>query len=246
MPVRYDRAIGYSPLEVADADKLRRLAQLNKGIVSSWYLPESTDTILVAGAGSGLEAACVEETFQAMTIGVDLHITSSSAVRRRHALCLARQDLQSLGLRPGSISFFYCYHVLEHVLDPVAVLEELRRVLKPAGVLFVGFPNRHRLVSYVDTSQRASIIEKIGWNLRDYRYRMQGKFRNEDGAHAGFTEAEFIAAASGLFERVCSVRHRYMLAKYPGFARLLHPLAALGLDEVIYPSNYFVCVKNAT
>ena len=38
------------------------------------------------------------------------------------------------------------YHVLEHTPDPVVVLAECRRILKPGGELFVGVPNFDSLV----------------------------------------------------------------------------------------------------
>jgi hypothetical protein len=89
------------------------------------------------------------------------------------------------------------------------------------------------------------MLEKLRWNLQDLRYRIRGRFRNEYGAHAGFAQAEFAAEASRLFKTVRSVRSRYMSAKYPALSRPLNWIVKLGADEVLFPSNYFVCVKDS-
>jgi 2-polyprenyl-3-methyl-5-hydroxy-6-metoxy-1,4-benzoquinol methylase len=45
------------------------------------------------------------------------------------------------------------YHVLEHVPDPISVLTECRRILKPTGELFIGVPNFDSLLR-----------NWVGWN----------------------------------------------------------------------------------
>ena len=244
MRSRYDRTIGYSDLDLADPNKVFRIVQINKAVIDELFPTSEKAVILVAGAGTGLEALLVHQVFGSTTIGVDLNVRPWQRAGTHSGVILSRQDLNELGLSGASVNLVYCYHVLEHVLDPARALRELHRVLVPGGVLFVGFPNRHRLISYIGTSQKATVLDKLRWNMQDLGYRVRGRFRNEFGAHAGFAEAEFTAAASQLFNSVRSVRSRYMLAKYPAFSRLLNLVVRLGMDEVLFPSNYFVCVKD--
>lgn len=49
-------------------------------------------------------------------------------------------DLHDLPLAEGAFDFVVCTEVLEHVRDPVRVLEELRRVLRPGGGLLLTTP----------------------------------------------------------------------------------------------------------
>jgi ubiquinone/menaquinone biosynthesis C-methylase UbiE len=241
----YDRTVGYSPLECADLTKLRQVIRINKTILDSFYSPEKADTVLVAGAGTGQEAVLVSREFQLKTIGVDLNIDRSSISIGSPDLDFQKQDLLSLAFRENTFSLVYCYHVLEHVSNHRAVLDEICRVLKPRGVLFIGFPNKHRLASYMGTSQKATPYEKIKWNLIDYGYRLSGRFENAAGAHAGFTEREFIRVSSELFTAVWPVRNRYMLLKYPRYALLIRIFIATGLEEFLFPSNYYVCIKSS-
>lgn len=50
-------------------------------------------------------------------------------------------DAQALPFADQSMDFVNMSHVLEHTLDPIQALRELRRVLKPGGVAQVTVPN---------------------------------------------------------------------------------------------------------
>ena len=49
---------------------------------------------------------------------------------------------ESIPLRDGSFDLVLLFEVLEHVMKPEVVLEEISRVLKPNGMLFLTVPNR--------------------------------------------------------------------------------------------------------
>ncbi len=59
-------------------------------------------------------------------------------------------DVETLALASESIDKAICSHVLEHVLDDRAVLNEIHRVLKPGGIAVLGVPLKyswqHRLL----------------------------------------------------------------------------------------------------
>ena len=239
----YDQTIGYSPLEHADERKMQQIIAINKEIVDEYYAPGKNALILVAGAGTGQEAVLVQREFNQKTVGIDLNIDRKNSPFISQDLLLHVQDLASLAFAGNQFSLVYSYHVLEHVAHHHAVLKEIYRVLKPGGVLFIGFPNKNRLVSYFGTSQNASFWTKVKWNLNDYKHRLQGSFENKNGAHAGFTEKEFLGEAAKVFEKVYSVRNEYMMKKYPRFHGLISWFITLGVAEIVFPSNYYVCIK---
>jgi ubiquinone/menaquinone biosynthesis C-methylase UbiE len=238
----YNRTIGYSSIESVDASKMLRLILVIKRLLDHFKLEVGTK-VLVAGAGSGVEAVLIRDVFQVETIGVDINISDQSTPQGNPIVYLLNQNIAKLGFENDSFSFVYCYHVLEHVTDPIIVLGELSRVLSPGRLAFIGFPNKNRMFSYIGTSQNESLFTKIKWNLNDYRFRLMGKFENKLGAHAGFTEREFLAFAKLIFQEVTPVRNTYMKLKYPGINWLLNIIEKLGLAEYVYPSNYFICKK---
>lgn len=243
MSKKYDKTIGYSPLEDVDEEKMLQVIRVNKRIIEKYYSPCSDDIILVAGAGQGQEALILGGEYHLKTFGVDLNIENLHSAGKYPGVFFQRQDISSLAFLSSTFSLIYCYHVLEHVRDHIGVLCEVERVLKPGGVLFIGFPNKSRIVSYISTSQKVSTRDKIKWNLNDYSYRLRGKFANQFGAHAGFTEEEFVSAAARIFSVVYSVRDQYMLYKYSGYTKAVWFMIKTGLNKFVFPSNYFVCIK---
>jgi ubiquinone/menaquinone biosynthesis C-methylase UbiE len=239
----YDKTIGYSPLEDVDEVKMLQVIRVNKRIIEDHYLAGPDDRVLVAGAGNGQEALLIAAELQLNTWGVDLHIDKVDSGLPDAKISLQRQDISSLGFLNGVFSIIYCYHVLEHVDDPSMVLAELQRVLKPGGVLFIGFPNKNRLLSYIGTSQKVTFLDKVRWNLQDYLYRVMGKFENRHGAHAGFSEKEFLLLTTPIFSSVHPVRNEYMLYKYTRYGACMKFAASTGFGEFLFPSNYYICVK---
>lgn len=243
MSVEYDQKIGFSALDNVDQSKMQHVITTCKQIIIRDYGILSNDIILVAGAGNGTEATLISESFMLRTVGVDLNIQKPPRVSPANLVTFQRQDLNYLAFMDNAFAIIYCYHVLEHVLSPFQVLSELKRVLKPDGVLFIGFPNKNRLISYIGTSQKATFREKLLWNFKDYENRLLRKFENRYGAHAGFTEKEYIEISSGLFSKVIQVRNQYMINKYSRYHNLIQLIINTGLSDFLFPSNYFICKK---
>ena len=196
--------------------------------------------VLVVGCGTGREAAQLAVTLGAEVIGIDLHPRwdpAAAAVAK-----LQYGDATALEFPDGSFDLVYSYHALEHMSDFRAALREMKRVLADDGHYFVGTPNRHRVIGYLG-SQNTPLRKKILWNASDWGARLRGRFRNEFGAHAGFTRSELQSALSAAIGPATNVTLRYYLALYARktmFVRLLHRLR---LSTLVFPAIYFVGEK---
>jgi SAM-dependent methyltransferase len=235
--VDIDRAL-YSPVKVGHT------VSIAKALADRFISLRENDEVLVAGCGDGTEAAQFCDVFGTKTIGVDLSIHENQTLKNGR-LQLQHEDLSKLPYPASTFSFIYCFHVLEHVPDHYVVLRELGRVLRPGGILLIGFPNKKRVLMYIRTHQRATISERVLWNLNDYKRKLEGTFENSLGAHAGFTQEEFIEDAHETFQNVVPIRAEYFKLKYHNQLGLINALIKMKLDEYLFPSNYFICTKGA-
>ena len=100
---------------------------------------------------------------------------------------------------------FY-YHVIEHVDQPAESLEEIHRVTRGDGWVFVGTPNRSRIMSsigaHTPSEWNPTFMNKFYDNARDWKDRLTGRFHNHFGAHAGFTTGELDGMTRRLFPKV--------------------------------------------
>jgi SAM-dependent methyltransferase len=192
------------------------------------------ERVLIVGCGSGVEARHIAAQSGATVIGLDVdEVRAAGDGEKVHLL---RADARRMPFRDAVFDAVYCYHVLEHVPGPQGAVEEARRVIKPASIGFFGTPNKSRLIGYA--GGRASLLNKIRWNLVDYGKRLTGRWSNEKGAHAGFKARELEGLVGGAFEDVQSASLRYYLSKYPQLATMWKVAFKLGLGQFIAPSVY--------
>lgn len=190
--------------------------------------------MLVIGCGAGVEVAHLADATGSIVVGIDLEVDPRW---KKPNVLLLRADAQKLPFRDGAFDCVYCYHVLEHVPQPPRAIAEARRMLPEAGAGYFGTPNKERTVGYI--GGRATTWEKIQWNLIDYGRRLQGRWSNEQGAHAGFSRVELTKLLAASFERVESVDLPYYLGKYPKLAGFWRAMFQMGLARFVAPSVYF-------
>ena len=66
--------------------------------------------------------------------GIDLHSDDSR---------IAVMDMHAMSYRDGEFDVVFAAHVLEHALDPARAAREIRRVLRPRGVVLAEVPVRY-------------------------------------------------------------------------------------------------------
>ncbi|MBW2146630.1 MAG: methyltransferase domain-containing protein [Deltaproteobacteria bacterium] len=124
--------------------------------------------------------------------GVEISGFAVKHAREKLRLNVCHGPLESAGFSSGFFDIVTLWYVLEHVDDPSGLMKEVRRVLRPGGVLGVAVPNlrslyrlllrrqwmeerrkqRHHLYDFEPRTLRA-LLEKSG--LTVYRINSEGK-----------------------------------------------------------------------
>ncbi len=208
-----------------------------KRIISKVVQPFKIEKILVVGCGRGYEAIKLQELFGAKIHGVD--VEQEFDVRAEQYAQLSNYDGETLPFTDNHFDIVYSFHVLEHVEDVDKMLFEMKRVINQGGWVYIGVPNRSRLFGYFGMKDK-SFSQKLKQNLHDWQARIQGRFENRYGAHAGFSASELGKLLSNHFTHVENVTGLYYLNKRSYFKLLLH---LPGFSKFILPSVYFLASK---
>ena len=97
--------------------------------------------LLDVGCGTG-EFLMAAKQAGHRVVGLDLSEEVITYVKRRHpGLDVRCATLDSSDLHPESIDIVSAFHVVEHVPDPVDLLRQMTRLLRPGGLVYVRVPN---------------------------------------------------------------------------------------------------------
>jgi SAM-dependent methyltransferase len=98
--------------------------------------------VLDVACGSGFGLHMLRDA-GARPIGIDLDSPALAEARGLDAGSrLVRADATRLPLSDGCVELVTSFETIEHVADAAALVRELRRVLRPGGLLVVSTPNR--------------------------------------------------------------------------------------------------------
>jgi SAM-dependent methyltransferase len=195
---------------------------------------------LVVGCGDGHEAGVLANVFDCAVVAIDVDDRFECKDPR---VQFQLMDACRMEFKDASFDLVYSFHALEHIASPAHALNEMARVLAANGFYCVGTPNRSRLLGYIG-SANTSWAKKLCWNLKDWKARLSGRFRNELGAHAGFTERELVQYCN-IIGPGSSVSNCYYQDLYARFAPALAVIRGLGMRSLVWPAVYVVGRKGA-
>jgi ubiquinone/menaquinone biosynthesis C-methylase UbiE len=130
---------------------------------------KDTDKVLEVGCGAG---HILERIDRGTLYGIDI---SDVQIQRAQARLGARAELkksagESIPYGDKSFHKILCSEVIEHVLDPVALLKEMKRVLKDDGILSLSIPNEAAINMAKRALQATGLMRIVmprqsGWDL---------------------------------------------------------------------------------
>lgn len=141
-----------------------------------WVAPLAAGKdVLDAGCGVGYGSALLAAAGARSVTGVDAFAAAVLEARQqdRHASTFLVGDLRDLPLEDDSVDLVVCFEVIEHIDEQERLISELRRVLRPDGVLVVSTPvpgaiavhNPHH-VREIDAEQLAALLRSTFARVR--------------------------------------------------------------------------------
>lgn len=108
-----------------------------------WASPLARDRdVLDAGCGVGYGSAILAAAGARSIVGVDAFAAAVLAAREqdRHGGTFLLGDLRELPLDDDSVDLVTCFEVIEHLVEQDQAVAELRRVLRPGGIVLLSTP----------------------------------------------------------------------------------------------------------
>ncbi len=122
------------------------------------------------GVGYGAELLCGAGASEVVAIDVSEAAVELARSGVSAGVTCEVGDVSCAALRRHSFDVVVCFEVIEHVDNPDQVLDELARVLRPEGLLFISSPNRERYVpgnphhrhEYIRSELQAALDARFG------------------------------------------------------------------------------------
>jgi 2-polyprenyl-3-methyl-5-hydroxy-6-metoxy-1,4-benzoquinol methylase len=180
-----ERQLAYSDSQALMLDEESRRAKAAKiaAIIQHFRGRSSLDglDILDVGCSGGIVADELHRRGAHM-VGLDIDIPGLFKARDRFAesasfICA---DSERMPLADASVDVVICNHVYEHVVDPEQLFAELRRVVRPEGLLYLGLGNR---LGVIEPHYR---LPFLSWLPRPLAHRYVRIFGRADHYHEAF------------------------------------------------------------
>ena len=139
--------LAYSDIQSAMHDEVGRRAKAAKIIAALTHFLGRSDLAGLTALDLGSSTGFISDELRragAEVIGLDIDEPGLAAARRRFpaGVLWLRADGSRIPLPDRSVDVVVFNQIYEHVVDPDAVMSEIRRILKTDGVAYLGLGNR--------------------------------------------------------------------------------------------------------
>lgn len=185
------------------------------------FIPAGVTSILEIGCGTGAFGALAKRQLGCRYVGVELFESAAAEARPRldevHVLDVQTSELP---FSPAAFDCLVCNDVLEHLVDPWAVLKTLKTFVRPGGFIVSSIPN----------VRFSEVVKDLVFRKR-WEYRDQGVL---DRTHLRFfTEHSIRALMESAGAEVVQLKGINAI-DYAWRLRLLNTLLLGALDDMRY------------
>lgn len=175
--VERERQLAYSDIQSAMHDETGRRTKARKiiEVLRHFTGRDSFEgmNVLDLGCSTGFIADELREA-GATAFGVDIDVPGLAAASKRFGdrVGFVCGDGEQLPFPDESVDLVVFNQIYEHVVDPDAVMRDLRRVLKPGGVAYLGLGNR---LQVMEPHHKLPFLSWLPYGAADQYMRLAGK-----------------------------------------------------------------------
>ena len=146
---------------------------------------------LDVGCGTGYGTAVLAQTARKV-FALDVSVESVAFARTRYQTSNAEflvADCRQMPLGSETIDTAVCFEVIEHLAEQEALLEEIRRVLRPDGVLAISTPNR---IYYTEERKEVNPFHVREFNFDEFLALLKRSFAHVEVAFQNHVASLFV------------------------------------------------------
>jgi 2-polyprenyl-3-methyl-5-hydroxy-6-metoxy-1,4-benzoquinol methylase len=151
-------------------------------------LPDPLGRVLDIGCGAGSTGSLLRPRHPDRLVGIEIDPGAAEQARQIYDEVLVGSCEELLAGLDGPFDTILCYDVLEHLVDPWAVLAQAHRLSSPGGRLHVSVPNARHLSLMVDVMLRGT----FGYQAHGHRDDTHLRWFTPHDIETAITSAGFV------------------------------------------------------
>jgi 2-polyprenyl-3-methyl-5-hydroxy-6-metoxy-1,4-benzoquinol methylase len=130
-------------------------------------LHRRTGNLLDVGCGYGFFPAAMKNRGWTAS-GIEISATGRRYAQQHFGLTIYGKPLTDVHFAEHSFDVVTLFYVIEHLLNPVAVLQEVRRILKPGGIVLLRWPNTTPIIKLLGRAAHHFDLYHTPYHLHDF------------------------------------------------------------------------------
>ena len=163
----YRNYLPEQPAEIAKWEKMMAPVIHNSADLIAARTNDKKGALLDIGCGHGFFLKEMDRRGWQIS-GLEISKTGRRFIKKTMGLAVFSEPLEQLSLPNDMFDVVTLFYVIEHVIDPLLLLTEIRRVLKPEGLVLIRWPHTTPIVKILGPLAKKIDLYHTPFHLYDF------------------------------------------------------------------------------